>query len=84
MKKTLNRSAAVYVTNAFYPVCLFVCFAVASFVDMGLRGTNICYLTQITQSEEASGAEQGNKVLQQAKEKEVTKSVLGAARVNLS
>lgn len=58
----------------------FVCLAVASCVDMGLGGANICYLTQINAQTEASGAIQGKKkfgFLQWATEKEVTKSVLG-------
>lgn len=62
-----------------YAARQLVCLAVASCVDVGLGGADICYLTQINAQTEASGAVQGKKFwfLQWATEKEARKSVLG-------
>ena len=80
--KTVDLNLNVYIPQILsdlHTTGLFVCLTVASCVDMGLGGVDICYLTQINAQTEASGAVQGEKVwfLQWAPEKVVTKSVLG-------
>ncbi len=87
MERTVNLNVTAYMPQILpdlYTAGPFVCLAVASCVDMGVGGANICYLTQINVQTETSGAVQGKKkkfwFLQQASEKEVTKSVLGQLR----
>lgn len=64
--KTVNLNVTAYmpqILSDLYTARSFLCLAVASCVDMGLGGANICYLTQINAQTEASGAVQGKKVL---------------------
>lgn len=58
--KTVNLNGTVYMLQML-SVCLTstlpdrLCLAVASCVDMGLGGANICYLTQINTQTERGG-----------------------------
>lgn len=64
--KTVNLNGSVYmlqILSDLYTARPLAYLAVASCVDMGLWGDNICYLTQINAQREASGAVQGKKVL---------------------
>lgn len=64
MERTVNLNVTAYmpqILSDLYTAGPFVCLAVASCVDMGVGGANICYLTQINVQTETSGAVQGKK-----------------------
>lgn len=58
--ETVNLNGTVYICHGccLSDLCIarpLVCLAVASCVDMGLGGANICYLTQINAQTERGG-----------------------------